>query len=61
MLFRSVNGDTLAVRADDARRDAPDVVRALVAAGADIVSVTCDEAPLEDVYLTLVEQSEAAS
>ena len=57
----SVNGDTLAIRADDARRDAPDVVRALVAAGADIVSVTCDEAPLEDVYLTLVEQSEAAS
>jgi ABC-2 type transport system ATP-binding protein len=55
------DGERLTIRTDDPRHDAPDVVRALVAAGADIVSVTCDETPLEDVYLTLVEQGEAAS
>ncbi len=38
----------------------PDVVRALVAAGAGVVEVTTEDAPLEDVYFTLVEGGEPA-
>ena len=51
----TVSGDTLAVVSTDTRRDAPDIVRALVADGADVVSVTSADMPLEDVYLKLVE------
>ena len=48
------NGRTLSVGADDVQSAAPDVVRALVTAGADVVSVVPEEAPLEDVYLRLL-------
>lgn len=57
----TVTGDTLAVRSDDAKQDAPEVVRTLVAAGADIISVTSAETPLEEIYLKLVESEERSS
>jgi ABC-2 type transport system ATP-binding protein len=37
--------------------DTPGIVRALVAAGADILAVTPEQAPLEDVYLTIINES----
>jgi len=45
----------LSIAVDDVERAAPDIVRALVGAGADVVSVAADEAPLEEVYLKLLE------
>jgi ABC-2 type transport system ATP-binding protein len=45
----------LSIAVDDVERAAPDIVRALVRAGADVVSVAADEAPLEEVYLKLLE------
>jgi ABC-2 type transport system ATP-binding protein len=50
------NGRTLSVGVDDVERAAPHVVRTLVTAGADVVSVIPEEAPLEDVYLRLLEK-----
>ena len=51
------NGRTLSVGVDDVQSAAPNVVRTLVTAGADVVSVVPEEAPLEDVYLRLLEDA----
>ena len=40
----------------DARLAAPEVTRALVAAGADLLSLSEDRHSLEDVYLELVDR-----
>jgi ABC-2 type transport system ATP-binding protein len=45
---------------DDPRAVAPKVVRALVAAGADIVSITESRHSLEDVYLQLIDEDTEA-
>jgi len=45
----SIGVDAVAVRA-------PAIVRTLVHGGADVVSVTAEEPPLEDVYLRLLEK-----
>ena len=52
------NGRSLSVGVDNVEAAAPGVIRTLVQAGADIVSVVPEEAPLEDVYLRLLEQEE---
>jgi ABC-2 type transport system ATP-binding protein len=56
----AVEGDRLRFAVDDLTRAMPGIVRALVAAGADVLEVTTEHAPLEDVYFTLVEGSEPA-
>jgi ABC-2 type transport system ATP-binding protein len=48
------HGSLLSIGVDDAAARAPQIVRRLVAAGADIQSVTPDEPTLEQVYLRLV-------
>ena len=53
-------GDSLRFALDDQPRTMPDIVRALVGAGAAVVEVTTEDAPLEDVYFTLVEGTEPA-
>jgi ABC-2 type transport system ATP-binding protein len=55
--FADVRADdrTLSIKVSDVERAAPGIVRALVQAGADVVSVVADEAPLEEVYLRLLE------
>jgi len=53
-----VEGDSLRFALDDQKAAMPDVVRALVEAGAPVLEVTAEDAPLEDVYFTLVEGSE---
>jgi ABC-2 type transport system ATP-binding protein len=50
------NGRTLSIGVADVERAAPGVVRTLVNAGADVVSVIAEQAPLEDVYLRLLER-----
>ena len=55
---REVDGKLL-VRLDDPDRDNPDLIRALVAAGADIQFVGELRQTLEDVYLRLVGTSDA--
>ncbi len=55
-----VEGNTLRFALDDLTRAMPGVVRALVMSGAAVVEVTTEDAPLEDVYFTLVEGSEPA-
>jgi ABC-2 type transport system ATP-binding protein len=55
-----VEGNTLRFALDNLTQAMPGVVRALVTAGAAIVEVTTEDAPLEDVYFTLVEGSEPA-
>ena len=52
-----VEDGMLSIGVNDAETVTPAIVRALVEAGADIVSVTADEAPLEDVYLRLMERN----
>jgi ABC-2 type transport system ATP-binding protein len=47
---------TLSVAVDDARSAAPRVVRRLVEAGAEVLSVALEEPRLEDVYLRLLER-----
>jgi ABC-2 type transport system ATP-binding protein len=54
------DADSLRFALDDQAATMPQVVRALVAAGAQVVEVTTEDAPLEDVYLTIVEQADAA-
>jgi ABC-2 type transport system ATP-binding protein len=54
------HGSTLSIGVDDAAARAPEIVRRLVAAGADIQSVMQDEATLEQVYLRLVEEKRPA-
>ncbi len=55
-----VEGNTLRFALDELTQAMPGVVRALVTAGAAVVEVTTEDAPLEDVYFTLVEGSEPA-
>ena len=55
-----VEGNTLRFALDNLTQAMPGIVRALVTAGAAVVEVTTEDAPLEDVYLTLVEGSEPA-
>jgi hypothetical protein len=55
-----VDGSTLSIAVSDAVTAAPAIVRRLVAAGADIEAVVPEDAPLEEVYLRLLE-SDAAS
>jgi ABC-2 type transport system ATP-binding protein len=45
----------------DARSAAPEITRALVAAGADVLSLTEDRHSLEDVYLELVDEDVEAN
>jgi ABC-2 type transport system ATP-binding protein len=52
------NGRSLSVAVHDVEAAAPGVVRTLVQAGADVLSVVAEEAPLEDVYLRLLEEEE---
>jgi ABC-2 type transport system ATP-binding protein len=54
----SAEGSQIALQLDDPERQAPDVVRALVAAGADIVEVHAERPALEDVYLHFVNSGE---
>jgi ABC-2 type transport system ATP-binding protein len=49
--------DGFTFEVDQVERDTPAVVRALVEAGAEIVAVTPEHAPLEDVYLMLLNDS----
>jgi ABC-2 type transport system ATP-binding protein len=51
-----VTDRALSIGVDDVTARAPEIVRALVQAGADVVSVVADEPPLEDVYLRLLEE-----
>jgi hypothetical protein len=44
---------------DDVATRAPAIVRALVHGGADVVSVTAEEPPLEHVYLRLLDKEKA--
>jgi ABC-2 type transport system ATP-binding protein len=48
------NGRTLSIGVTDVEHTAPVIVRLLVEAGASVVSVLPEEAPLEDVYLRLL-------
>lgn len=48
-------GSTLSIGIDDPSSAAPRIVRRLVEAGADIVSVVAEEQPLEQVYLKLLQ------
>jgi ABC-2 type transport system ATP-binding protein len=54
----AADGPVLTIATHDAARDTPPLVRALVQAGADIVSVATDAPSLEDVYLRLLGQPE---
>jgi hypothetical protein len=49
--------DGFTFEVDHIERDTPAVVRALVEAGAEIVAVAPEHAPLEDVYLMLISDS----
>ncbi|MBI4885990.1 MAG: ABC transporter ATP-binding protein [Acidobacteria bacterium] len=59
--FRDVRADarTLSIGVTDSASAAPALVRRLVEAGADVLSVAAEQAPLEDVYLRLLGQAEA--
>jgi len=54
-----VTDRALSIGVDDVATRAPAIVRALVHGGADVVSVTAEEPPLEHVYLRLLEQEKA--
>jgi ABC-2 type transport system ATP-binding protein len=53
-----VDDRTLSIGVPDAAASAPAIVRRLVEAGAEIVSVVPEEPPLEEVYLRLLEQEQ---
>jgi ABC-2 type transport system ATP-binding protein len=53
------DGNTMSIAVDSTDGDTPALVRALVQAGADVVSVAPEEQPLEDVYLRLLEENPA--
>ena len=60
----SVSAGTLSMAVDNAVVRAPDIIRKLVLAGADVQRVEPEEAPLEEVYLRLLQErpsSEVAS
>jgi ABC-2 type transport system ATP-binding protein len=48
-------GSTLSIAVKDAAAAAPNIVRTLVEAGADIQTVTAEQPPLEQVYLRLLD------
>jgi ABC-2 type transport system ATP-binding protein len=50
------DGSSLSIAVKDAAAAAPQIVRALVEAGADVQTVTAEKPPLEQVYLRLLEQ-----
>jgi ABC-2 type transport system ATP-binding protein len=54
------DGEVLRFAVDDPRRVTPLVVAALVQAGARVLEVTTEEAPLEEVYFTLIGTSDGA-
>jgi ABC-2 type transport system ATP-binding protein len=51
-----VDADALSIAVEDDRVSAPPLVRALVEAGAQVVSVVPEQPPLEEVYLRLLEE-----
>jgi ABC-2 type transport system ATP-binding protein len=53
----TADGSHVSFGVDDIESGTPAVVRALVQAGADVVSVAPEDRPLEDVYFALVGQS----
>jgi ABC-2 type transport system ATP-binding protein len=53
--------DGFTIEVEHVERDTPGIVRALVGAGAEVVAVMPEHAPLEDVYLTLLDGSVEAS
>ncbi len=57
----SADGPTIVLRMPDPDRMTPPLVRALVAAGADIVEIRAEIPALEDVYLHLVGETGAAA
>jgi ABC-2 type transport system ATP-binding protein len=54
-------GDHYMVDVDDPRRAAPEITRALVAAGADVITISESRHSLEDVYLQLINEDPEAS
>jgi ABC-2 type transport system ATP-binding protein len=54
-----VDGTAMSIALDSTAVDTPALVRALVNAGADVISVAPEEQPLEDVYLRLLENHPA--
>jgi ABC-2 type transport system ATP-binding protein len=50
------NGDSMFIQLEDPKKQTPDLVRALVGAGAAIQSVVEEQHSLSDVYLKLVEE-----
>ena len=50
--------DGFALAMDNVDRDTPAIVRALVEAGADVLAVIPAQAPLEDVYLALINDNQ---
>jgi ABC-2 type transport system ATP-binding protein len=54
--WRAEDATRYVLSVSDARIAAPDVARALVAAGADVLSLSDDRHSLEDVYLELVDE-----
>jgi ABC-2 type transport system ATP-binding protein len=69
-IFRSANGveswqtegeSSYVLSVADPRNTAPHVIRALVVAGADVVSITESRHSLEDVYLQLIDEDPEAS
>ena len=55
------DGVTYFLTVDDARAAAPEVTRALVAAGADVLSIAEVQHSLEDVYLELIDEDVEAA
>ena len=53
------DGNTMSIAVRSTDGETPALVRALVEAGADVVSVAPEEQPLEDVYLRLLEENPA--
>jgi len=56
-----IGDHALSIGVDDVAVRTPAIVRALVHGGADVVSVTAEEPPLEDVYLRLLETETTTS
>jgi hypothetical protein len=54
-----LDGAAMSIALDSTAVDTPALVRALVHAGADVISVAPEEQPLEDVYLRLLEDHPA--
>jgi hypothetical protein len=52
----TVTAEGLSVGVEDSRSNAPAIVRRLVDAGAEIVSVAAEQPSLEDVYLRLLKE-----